>query len=219
MNIENKKQSFSLKQRLVIWTSLFSFGILSWLIWVRPGQKIEVRYEVKRAEERASKLKALQEEEAKELKGYGWQDEKAKTAKIPIQEAMKLALDRLSQKPVRKGSVIAAAISGGMTNNPPVPTNNPPQPTNNPPTPTNNPPQPTNNPPQLTNNPPAPNTMLIKPGTNEVRKLVTNPSADSGFLGGSANTNQSGGARANNVRKTDSSTRGNQAPKKKENNL
>lgn len=117
MNKENQKQSLSFQQRLGLWAGLLAFGILSWSIWAWPWQKQEERYDVKRATERAEHLKILREEDAKILGGYAWQDAKAKVVRIPIKEAMRLAVDRLNKKPVQKGSLIAAAISGSASNN------------------------------------------------------------------------------------------------------
>ena len=115
MDKENQKQSLSLKQRLSLWVGLLAFGILSWLLWSWPWQKQEEGYDVKRATERAERLRILREEEAKVLGSYAWQDAEARVVRIPIQEAMRLAVDRLDKKTVRKGGLIAAAISSGVT--------------------------------------------------------------------------------------------------------
>lgn len=228
MNKENRKQSFSLKQRLTIWTGLLSFGILSWGLFMWPGQKKEERYEVRRAEERAEKLKALRHEEAQVLESYGWQDKEAKIARIPIQEAMKLAVERLSKKPVRKGGVIAAAISGGTSNsvvqnvaqpNAMIVTNNPPN-TNllqgnqgmggaaNVMTRTNN------------TNSIRSDTNFLRSDTNTVRSdtntVRTNETRRLLGTGNSVITNRSDNTRANNTLRTDPSTRSNPTSKRNE---
>ncbi|MBX7156806.1 MAG: hypothetical protein K1X66_00265 [Verrucomicrobiae bacterium] len=103
------------KQSLFLLLGLLVFGILSWILW-RGSWREEENYDVKRAAQRAEKLKVLKEEDAKKLTSYAWVDKEAGVASIPIKEAMNLALERLQKKSIRSGSVIAAAVSGGATN-------------------------------------------------------------------------------------------------------
>lgn len=55
-------------------------------------------YEETRAKKRVEKLKALREENQKELTGYAWVDKNKGVARIPIDRAMELTVTDLAQK-------------------------------------------------------------------------------------------------------------------------
>lgn len=114
MKIDDSSRS-SWKQSIILMVGLLIFGVLSWTIW-KGSWKKESSYDVKRAAQRAERLKILREEEQKILTTSDWVDKEAGIGRVPIKRAMKIALEQLPQKPLRKGSVIAAGVSGGTTN-------------------------------------------------------------------------------------------------------
>jgi hypothetical protein len=69
-------------------------------------------YEKKRAEARAKKLEDAQKENLMALTTYGWVDKTKGVARIPINDAMKLALAELAEKkPTAAGPIVAASPS------------------------------------------------------------------------------------------------------------
>src|ERR1700682_344969 len=64
-------------------------------------------YEEKRAKTRAEKLQALREETTKALTTYAWVDKAKGVVRIPINDAMKLSVAELAQKPPAPASAIA----------------------------------------------------------------------------------------------------------------
>ena len=65
-------------------------------------------YEEARAKKRMERLKALQEENQKELTTYAWVDKNKGVARIPIDRAMKLTVADLAQKKPAPAGPIAA---------------------------------------------------------------------------------------------------------------
>ena len=67
-------------------------------------------YEVARAKKRMEKLKALHDENQKELTTYAWLDKSKGVARIPIDRAMQLTVAELAQKkPVPAGPIATPA--------------------------------------------------------------------------------------------------------------
>jgi hypothetical protein len=73
-------------------------------------------YEQTRAQKRMEKLKALQEENQKELTTYAWVDKNKGVARIPIDRAMELMVAELAQKKPAP----AGPISTPATQTPPA---------------------------------------------------------------------------------------------------
>lgn len=68
-------------------------------------------YEQKRAKVREEKLKALREEEAKTLGGYGWVDKAKGSVRLPIERAMELTIADLGKKqPTKAGPIATPAV-------------------------------------------------------------------------------------------------------------
>ncbi len=72
-------------------------------------------YEEARAKKRMEKLKALQEENQKELTTYAWVDKNKGVARIPIDRAMQLTVADLAQKKPAPAGPIATPASAEAT--------------------------------------------------------------------------------------------------------
>jgi hypothetical protein len=76
-------------------------------------------YEKKRAKVRAEKLEAAQKENLAALTTYSWVDKTKGTARIPINDAMKLTLAELAdKKPTTAGPIVAASPSAAPQTSP-----------------------------------------------------------------------------------------------------
>jgi len=76
-------------------------------------------YEETRAKKRIEKLKALREENQKELTTYAWLDKNKGVARIPIDRAMELTVADLAQKkPAPAGPVATPASAEAMAGKP-----------------------------------------------------------------------------------------------------
>ena len=72
------------------------FGIIV-LAFIGPAPRGD-SYELTRAKNRADKLKALRDEDAKALTTYGWVDKDKGVARVPIGRAMELTVAELEKK-------------------------------------------------------------------------------------------------------------------------
>ncbi|MBA2432181.1 MAG: hypothetical protein H0V56_08710 [Chthoniobacterales bacterium] len=73
------------------------------------------RYEQKRGEARAERLKTAREEADKSLHEYAWVDKEKGVARVPIQRAMELAIAELAQKqPAPAGAIAPGADQPGL---------------------------------------------------------------------------------------------------------
>jgi hypothetical protein len=107
------------------------FGLLVWVIFsaIPRGDT----YEEKRAQDRVKKLEQLQKDATAALTSYAWVDKNKGTVRIPIEQAMRLAMvDLAAKKPTAAYPVAtpapqpAAATQGGAPAPSAVPTAAPP---------------------------------------------------------------------------------------------
>ena len=79
-------------------------------------------YEQTRAQKRMERLKALREENQKELTSYAWVDKNKGVARIPIDRAMELTAAELAQKkPAPAGPIATPAAQTAPTGASPAP--------------------------------------------------------------------------------------------------
>jgi hypothetical protein len=83
--------------------TLFGALVIVWFRLAAPQQS----YDDKRKAQRLEKLKALQLEDQKKLTSYAWADKSKGVVRIPVAEAMKVALLELRSKPVQASAVKA----------------------------------------------------------------------------------------------------------------
>lgn len=86
---------------------LFAFFGLVALVVVGASPR-GTKYEKKRAQARAEKLKTMREQTTSALTSYGWVDKTKGVVRIPINDAMKLTVAELSQKKPAPANAIAA---------------------------------------------------------------------------------------------------------------
>lgn len=111
LHLEQPRSSFGTWIGVVL---LFAvFGLLVWA--VMGAMPRGDRFEQKRAEARAEKLKTTTEEHKKALGGYGWVDKEKGIVRVPVQRAMELAVAELAQrKPAPAGPVGPEGDKVGM---------------------------------------------------------------------------------------------------------
>ncbi|MFL6499814.1 MAG: hypothetical protein ACJ8LL_03760 [Candidatus Udaeobacter sp.] len=96
------------------------FGIIV-LAVIGPSSRTS-DYEETRAKKRMERLKALQEENQKELTTYTWVDKNKGVARIPIDRAMELTVADLAQKkPAPAGPIATPAAQTGPAGAAPAP--------------------------------------------------------------------------------------------------
>ncbi len=85
---------------------LFSLIVVGVLRLVGPVED----YDARREGERIDLLKKVRRRDALILNSYGWVDPKAHTVRIPIDQAMRLAVERLRAKPIRPADLVAPPV-------------------------------------------------------------------------------------------------------------
>jgi hypothetical protein len=98
------------------------FAIFGAFVWVAIGAGPRgTDFDDKRAKDRSDKLSKLHEQADTSLNGYAWIDKNKGTARIPIEQAMKVTLTELSQKkPAPAGPIAPDATAGGTQNAAPM---------------------------------------------------------------------------------------------------
>ena len=94
------------------------FGIIV-LAVIGPSPRTS-DYEEARAKKRMEKLKALQEENQKDLTTYAWVDKNKGVARIPIDRAMEVTVADLAQKKPAPAGPIATPASAEVTTGKPA---------------------------------------------------------------------------------------------------
>jgi hypothetical protein len=84
------------------------FGAIVWVV-IGPSRR-GTDYEEKRAKIRIEKLKALREENAKDLNSYAWVNKAKGVVRIPIERAMELTVAELQQKTPTMAGPIATPM-------------------------------------------------------------------------------------------------------------
>lgn len=110
---EKKPSLFPAFAGTVILLLLFGAVVWAFVSFSDAGQT----FDEKRAQERLDNLKALREQEAKQLSTYGWVDQGKGVAHIPIDRAIELTIADLKQKPVRAAYPVMQAAAPAPANN------------------------------------------------------------------------------------------------------
>lgn len=94
------------------------FAVFGAFVWVAIGAAPRgTDFEASRVKNRTDKLKTVHEEADKNLHSYAWVDKNKGVARIPIEEAMKLSIVELAQKPPTAAGPIAPEANVGGTQN------------------------------------------------------------------------------------------------------
>ena len=104
----------TLATAFAVFLLFFLFSALVFLMYRLAGPREDL--ETKRAEARIEKLQAKRDQDKEILENYGWVNEKQQIARMPIQRAMELQVERLQKKPVRAAGPIPPAGSVSSTN-------------------------------------------------------------------------------------------------------
>ena len=117
LHLEQPRSSFGTWIGVVL---LFAvFGLMVWA--VMGAMPRGDRFEQKRAEARAEKLKTTTEEHKKALDGYGWVDKEKGVVRVPVQRAMELTVAELAQrKPAPAGPIGPEGDKAGMQTTAPM---------------------------------------------------------------------------------------------------
>ena len=103
-----KSRRFSFLMGLIILALFGIFFGLSCFLFRFGGDANQA--EKKRAVERLEKLQSHREKDALTLENYGWVNEQEKVARIPIQRAMELQVERLKQKKLQPADPIQPVL-------------------------------------------------------------------------------------------------------------
>lgn len=103
-----KSRRFSFLMGLIILASFGIFWGLSCYLFRFAGDANQA--EKKRVIERLEKLQSHREKDALTLENYGWVNEQEKVARIPVQRAMELQVERLKQKKLQSADPIQPVI-------------------------------------------------------------------------------------------------------------
>jgi hypothetical protein len=97
------------------------FAVFGAFVWVAIGASPRGSdFEEKRVKNRTDKLKTVHEDADKNLSSYAWVDKNKGVARIPIDQAMRVTMAELSQKPPAAAGPIADANVGGTQNTAPM---------------------------------------------------------------------------------------------------